>query len=191
MLLQNPASEPGLLDDARWVETHLGPHDYWYFPGTFATGPLDFLETVRLARSAAYRELRRRDLRSDERLPYVRPYRTQGEAFQVAGRILVNFARQVRRDGATPVVVIFAGRRDLAALADGDKLYQPLVDWLTREQVPTIDLGEALLRGVGRNRVNDLFAERGHFDRSGNRAVASILAHQLPPLIDPSCGPLQ
>ncbi len=189
MLLQNPTTEPGLLDDAQWVERHLGPHDYWYFPWTFAPSPMDFLETARLARSAAYRELRRRDLRSEERLPYVRLYRTQGEAFQVAGRILVQFARQVQREGASPVVVIFAGRRDLAAMREGDKVYQPLVDWLARERVPTIDLGEALLRGGGRDRTNELFAERGHFDRSGNRTVASILARELPPLLASTCGP--
>ncbi len=187
-LLPNPAETPEVLDDPRWVESELGPHDYWYFPWTFTASPFDVLKTAQLARSGLYREQRRRDLRSDERLPYARAYRTQGEAFQVAGRVLIHFARDVQHDGATPVVVIFAGRRDLAAILAGDTVYQPLVDWLVREGIPTLDLGEALLRGRSPSRVNELFAEGGHFDRSGNRAAAAILARELPPLVAPTCG---
>jgi hypothetical protein len=189
VLLPNPATAPEQLDDPRWVEATLGSHDHWYFPGTFAASPFDLLQTARLTRTALYREARRQDLRSEEGLPYVRAYETRGEAYQVAGRVLINFARDVRASGATPVVVIFPGRRDLEEIEaeDGEKLYQPLVDWLAVEGIPTVDLADPLLRVADDDDMNELFIGGGHYEGPGNEAVAAALARRLPEVIAPTC----
>ncbi|HYU18498.1 MAG TPA: hypothetical protein VEQ11_07365 [Chloroflexota bacterium] len=185
-LLQNPASRPDQLDDPRWVEQVLGPSDYWYFPGTFVANPFDFLEAVRLARTDAYRRLRRSSLRGDERYPLYR----EEEPYQVAGRVLVQFAREVQGDGATPVVLMFGGRRDLGDVASrgGEKLYAPLLDWLAREGIPALDVGERLIRDAPRGGFDSLFTSEGHYRGSANRIVAATLARQLPGLASATCG---
>ena len=58
VLLPSPARQPADLMDPLWVETNLGPHDAWFFPGTFVANPLDALELVRLMRTAWYRRSR-------------------------------------------------------------------------------------------------------------------------------------
>jgi hypothetical protein len=183
-LLPNPAVAPEQLDDDRWVETQLGPHDLWYFPNTFVASPIDVLQVGRVARSAAYQQTRRTMLRGDERFPlYGEP-----EALEVAARVLVGFARQVREDGATPVVVVFSTRRDVLTFEEGNKAHQPLLDRLARENVPTLEVASRLDREVRRTGPNRVFAPEGHYRAPGNAAVASLLANQLPRLTAATCG---
>jgi hypothetical protein len=111
-LLPNPTNDPMELDDPKEVERLLADHDTWYFPGTFVEGPFDEVGLVRIARSAAYRQSRAALARTDAGYPF---YDQQGEAFQVTGRVLIQFAEQVRSDAATPAVIVFTGRRDLLA----------------------------------------------------------------------------
>src|SRR5262245_19507134 len=40
VLLPNPVGQPDQLKDPVWVETNLGPHDAWYFPGEFVRNPM-------------------------------------------------------------------------------------------------------------------------------------------------------
>lgn len=115
-LLPNPTSDPLALGDPRVVEQTLSEHDAWYFPGTFADSPLNRSMLVRIARTAAYQESRLALVRNEHGYP---PYDQQGEAYQITGRILTQFAAQVRDDGATPVAVIYPGERDLGPSAGG------------------------------------------------------------------------
>ena len=188
VLLPNPAPGPESLGDPHWVEDTLGPHDYWYFPGMFVESPLDSLQVVRVARSAAYRRDRRQKLKAEDRNPFAPTYRGRHEGYVVAGRVLVEFARQVRQDGATPVVVVFTARRDLASARAGDKFYAPLIEWLERESIPTIDLTNVLEREVQRGGVDAVYASDGHYRRSGNQIVATTLTRQLPELIGGTCA---
>lgn len=187
-LLPNPASSPEQLADPLWVEQTLGPNDSWYFPGVFVANPLDTFQLVRLARTAAYR-------RRPEDLEYTRDwaneiaqaYRGQGEAFQVAGRVLVEFARRVRQDGATPVVVVFGSEIEIRALRSGaGKAYAPLLDWLEREGIPTVDVTDNLAQQVGRNNLGSIV--RGHYRPLGDKIVGLTLAYRLPGLVQPTCG---
>src|SRR6266511_1045662 len=188
-LLPNPATRLEQLDDPAWVEEALGPHDHWYFPGTFVANPFDVFVLVRLGRTAVYRRIRRIELGSDQRESHARAYGGQVEAFQVAGQVLIRFAREVEQDGAQPVVVVFGGRAELAAVQRGDKFYAPLLDWLAREMVPTIDATDALLAAARRSGGDpqSMLTLNSHYRGPGNQVVAEALARQLPKLTSSTC----
>jgi len=189
-LLPNPASGSGQLDDPAWVERELGPNDFWYFSGMFAPRPLDSLMLARLGRSALYRQHRStiEGSKSDER-PNGNAYTPEDERFRVSGRLLVQFASEVRADGATPVVLFFGQRDEVVSVRHRQpKEYQPLLDWLAAEQIPTVDVTDDLAREANRVGADTLFARNGHYSRRGNQAVSVALAQRLPRLTAPTCG---
>jgi hypothetical protein len=189
-LLPNPVSGPGQLDDPDWVERSLGPNDFWYFPGMFARSPLDNLVLARLTRSAAYRQHRTKieGPKSDAR-PNGSAYEPGDERFQVSGRVLVQFAREVQADGATPIVVFFGQRDEVVAVRHREpKEYQPLLDWLTSERIAVIDATDDLAREANRVGADSLFARNGHYSRRGNQAIGTALAQRLPRLTSGTCG---
>jgi hypothetical protein len=185
-LLPNPVENPEDLDDPLWVEDTLGPHDNWYFPGLFVANPFDGLLTVRLSRTVAARRPDYEFTR-DWEAQIAQAYRRQGEAFQVTARVLREFARQVREDGATPVVLVFGSEMELRAVRQrGEKVYAPLLEWLSREGIPTIDLTDDLAAQTARSSVSRLVGN--HYTPMGNRLVASTLARRLPQLVGGTCG---
>jgi hypothetical protein len=183
-LLPNPATKPKQFSDPLWVEQTLGQHDAWYFPGTFIAGPLDGSWVVRLARTAAYRQARAPLLRDERSYPL---YGEDREAYQITGRILIQFAEQVRSEGATPTVVVFPGRQDLLASLTGSKPHDRLVSWLTGAGIPTVDMTESILVEAQRIGFDPLFAAHGHYTDIGNRIVAGKLAHELPEIMSATC----
>lgn len=188
-LLPNPADSPLTLNDPHWVEQHLGPDDYWYYPGTFAPQPLDDLILTRLTRTALYNEHRQR-LKGpvDETHPNGSAYQPDDERFQVSGRVLIQFARDVQAAGATPVVLVFGQKAEvISARRRAPKEYQPLLDWLESERVETIDVTDTLAREANRNGVDPLFARGGHYSRRGNDVVGRALASSLPERVSRTC----
>jgi hypothetical protein len=185
-LLPNPTTDPLELGDPAYVEKTLGEHDSWYFPGIYVKGPFDNLDLVRLVRTAAFRESRTSLLRDADHYPL---YDQRGEAFQVTGRVLIQFAEEVRADGATPIVVVFPGRRDLMDSASGPPVYLPLVSWLKQAGVPTLDLTDVMRGEVAKHGLDDLF-EVTHYSDLGNRIVAEHLADQVPAAVSSTCHPL-
>ncbi len=183
-LLPNPVTDPNQLNDPLWVERTLGPHDDWYFPGVFVAGPLDRFEMVRLARTAAFRT-RHEEMAANA---VTRAYREQGEAFQIVGRVLVGFARQVRAAGATPVVILFGRAEEIDTSRRGEApVYGPLLAWLAREDVPTIDVTEALAEEERRSGAAS--AAKFHYTPLGNQVVATVLARKLPETLRSTCPP--
>jgi len=183
-LLPNPTTDPRQMGDPAHVERTLGQHDAWYYPGTFVPGPLDDLALVRLAKTAGYQRSRA----ALSRTPLTYPlYDQQGEAYQITGRILIQFAEQVRADGAAPVVVVFPSKRDLLARQVQESAHQSLVDWLTQSGVPTLDLTDSLLSESQEHGMEALFAEGSHYSPLGNRVVAEQLAEDVPRLVSPTC----
>ena len=185
-LLPNPARQVADLRDPLWVETNLGPHDAWYFPGVFVANPFDALELVSLGRTAAYHASRRE--REEWSIGWAqRAYRPGGEAFETAGRVLVGFAEQVRADGATPVVVVFPTRDEIAAGRDGHpKPHAPLLERLEQRGVAVVDLTDALAAEARQVSPGELIAE--HLRPRGNRVAAEALATRLADLMAPTCG---
>ena len=188
-LVPNPVTRPGQLADPAWAEQTLGPDDFWYFPGMFAPARTDGLMLARLARTASY--WRHRAAISGAAAP-ARPngraYDVQDERFQVSGRVLIQFAREVAADGATPFVLFFGQKGEVIRARHGDpKEYQPLLDWLRAEAIVTIDITDDLAREANRTGVDPLFASGGHYSRRGNEVVGAALARRLPQLASPTC----
>jgi hypothetical protein len=179
-LLPSPAQGPEDLMNPVWVETNLGPHDAWYFPGTFVPNPVDSLQVGRVVRSASYRLSR-------WTWPWWK-YQPGSEDFEVLSTVLVQFARQVRSDGATPVVLVFPYANEIVAAQQGrPKTHAPLLDLLAREGIATIDLTDALGLAARDHGVEELI--NSHYRPLGDAVVADALAQQLPDLIAPTCGP--
>ena len=189
-LLANPVTGAGQLDDPAWVERNLGPDDYWYFPGMFARGPLDDLLLSRLTKSALYRQHRARieGPRSEQR-PNGTAYQPTDERFQVSGRILVGFAREVQAAGSTPVVLFFGQRDEVVSVRHKEpKEYQPLLDWLDAEGIAVLDVTDVLAREANQSGADTLFARNGHYSRRGNEAIGKGLAQRLPRLTAATCS---
>lgn len=153
----------------------------------FASSPLDFLDVARVARSAVYRQSRRGLVRGDSRYPL---YESNPEAVEVVERVFIDFDREVERNGATPVVIVFSGRRDStdAAVRDIPEPYAPLLARLKANDIAVIDLADVIVPEVRRHGTETLFAENGHYAPQGNRLIASTLAQRLPGLVSKTCG---
>ena len=183
-LLPNPVTDPRLLGDPAWVEQTLGHHDAWYFPGTFVPGALDASALVRVARTAAYQQARADLHRTGHKHPL---YRADQEAFEITGRILVQFTQQVRDDGASPVVVVFPGRADLLADRAGIQSHAPLIAWMERAGVPIVDLTPRLAwEAIGLG-IDALF-EDTHYSTLGNAIVSDELKARLPEILAQTCA---
>jgi hypothetical protein len=186
-LLPNPTMTPEELKDPRWVEEHLGPSDAWYFPDMFTPSPWDVLLVGRIARSAVYRQTRGEMERGDARYPL---YQIDPEAVTLVERIIGEFAQEVKRDGATPVVVFFPGRRDATdyVIRDIDEPYLPIEAALQDAGLATINLAEVVRPVIARSGTDSLYAEHGHYSAQGNRLIAEALNEKLPGLIAPTCS---
>jgi hypothetical protein len=189
VLLPVPTDRPDDLKDPAWVEAQLGPHDAWYFPGTFVPNPLDRFEVIRLARTAAYRIGRLEDGEAWSLSWAERMYHPGTEAFDVLTAVLTHFAEQVRADGATPVVLVFPHLAELRSQREGGpEPHAVLVAALQQRGIATIDLTEALGEQAGDASVDDLMLSGGHYGPRGNAIVARTLAAQLPALTAETCG---
>jgi hypothetical protein len=186
-LLPSPARSPLDYGDAAWVERELGPHDFWYYPGLFNSGLLDSSHFIRLGRTAAY-DRRFGGLRDDneDARDIGWAYAPDSEGLEVASRILIQFARQVEADGATPVVLIFGRKSDVVALrGDEKKVYEPLLQRLKRADVSTIDLTERLVEAQKKSGVERLIDK--HYRAAGNAVVADALARRLQKITPNTC----
>jgi hypothetical protein len=186
-LLPTPARSPLDYGDAAWVEKELGPHDFWYFPGMFAGGLLDTSHFIRLGRTAAY-DRKFADLRDDneDARDIGWAYGPDSEGLEVAARVLIQFARQVEADGATPVVLVFGRKSDVVAMRHNEKkVYEPLLQRLNRADVSTIDLTERLFQESKRTGVERLIDK--HYRAAGNEVVADALARRLQKITPNTC----
>lgn len=187
-LLETGAERAEQFRDPLWVETHLGPHDAWYYPGTFVAHPLDGLLLTRLVRTAFYQTADRHAGIEWTPTWAARMYRPGAEPFEVLLGVLRGFAADVRAAGATPVVLFFPAKDEVEAARDGQpRTHQPLLDALARLDVPTVDLTDRLGDYARDNDISRIF--EGHYTRYANAQVADELADRLPALTSPTCDP--
>jgi hypothetical protein len=186
-LLPLPARSPLDYADPAWVERELGPDDFWYYPGLVSGGLLDASHFIRLGRTVAYQR-KFEPLRADneEAGDIGWAYRPESEGLEVASRVLIQFARQVEADGATPIVLIFGRKSDVVALRHNEKkVYEPLLQRLNRADVSTIDLTERLYQESRRTGVERLIDK--HYRALGNAVVADGLARRLQKITASTC----
>jgi hypothetical protein len=183
VLLPIPSRDVRDLTNPVWLETNLGPHDAWYFPGTLVANPLDRLELIRFVRTAIFRK------QHEELHALASRYVPGTEPFDVLTAVLTGFAAEVRADGATPVVLVFPNQMSIVVQRDEKpKQHAALLAALAQRGVATIDLTDALGRRARRSGVSGLMSGGGHYSPLGNAVVARTLADQLPALTSATCG---
>jgi hypothetical protein len=185
VLLPSPVQDPMQLKDPVWVEQNLGPHDAWYFPGEFVRNPLDRLALVRLARTLAF-DRATREATSWSPAWAATVYHPGTEAFDVLTAVLERFANDVRSSGASPVVVVFPFRDEIADARDGRPIpHAALIQAMQQSGIATVDLTDAL---GAQARISGLNAVIGsHLTPLGNTVVAQTLANELPALTASTC----
>ena len=170
-LIPNPMQR---LDDLRALandETNsmlakAGEHDYFYQKRFYVERLWDVLPSVHLTR-VAVSQIREQLL--DEPITRGGQYNTRSEAFQVTKAILQQFYRDVLRNRAVPLIILFPDRATIEAYRrNGYSIYEPLKDDLKRDAFETIDLLDAL------NEVSTIAPVFGryHYSTVGNRIVA-------------------
>ena len=156
-----------------------GRNDFWYYPGIFSGDLLDTSQFFRLGRTVAYQrkfEALRADNEDASDIGWA--YAPESEGLELAARVLIQFARQVEADGATPVVLIFGRKSDVVAMKNNDKkVYEPLLQRLNRADVSTIDVTERLYREQRKTGVERLIDK--HYRALGNGGCGR-LAQRLP-----------
>ena len=165
--LPSPASYRRLLAKPAEVLAELGRHDR-YFAARPHAGAED--------RSAAVRVLK---LTAAQLAPAERDgcYGDE-EAFLVTSRLFKLFHQTLLADGATPLILVFPSRDEVAAWrSQGRKRYAPLLRFFEEQRYPYLDLME-VFDGPGRARpVEELLPS--HLSPRGNELVAESLLELL------------
>ncbi len=155
--------------------TELGKHDFWYQPLVYENPLYDYSATVRLL-SQTFSVLQRK-LPARNAIVVRGRLSPESEAFEITARILRLFVEDVRKAGATPIVLLFPDAYRLGADgAERKDAYQALVDRLRKDGLPYFDLATAFDRPVTRARH---LMEGGHYSPHSNRLVARAIAAHL------------
>ncbi len=165
------------LNDERGALEKVGSRDYFY--RTDYSGPGYFLPSVRLAK--IFLNIIYGQLGFSNDIVVGNFYNPKSEAFLVTEKILDEFHKAVLKEGSTPLVLFFPGRRDMILHEkDGSLIYQPLMDRLKAKNIESIDLMDAF-RQFGRGRpIGDFFNKEGaHYSSLGNEIVAEYLFQYL------------
>ncbi|HET8623867.1 MAG TPA: hypothetical protein VFM14_09920 [Gemmatimonadales bacterium] len=160
-----------LLDSPTALLPRLGAADYFYRTRERA-GALDVLAAVRLGKLAVG-VIRRAN--GPHRQGYFNP---GSEAFRVTLATMDRFVRDVRADGATPLIVLFPPRDDLQRYwQNHTRSYDPLRAALDSAGLPYVDVMDAF-EGCSPRYVRQLV--KGHYTPIGNARVAAFLSERLP-----------
>jgi GDSL-like Lipase/Acylhydrolase family len=174
VLVPNPvptaAGYRRLLDSSTVALARLGADDYFYRTQEHASA-WDVLGAVRLGK-LALRVLRQADG------PIVRgTYNPRSEAFRVTVATFAAFVREVRADGAKPMIVIFPTRFDIQRYwRNRTRSYDALRTVLDSAGLPYVDMVEAF--EACRHLEPSVLAPH-HYSTLGNARVAAYLGSRL------------
>ena len=177
-LLPNPlpdyAAYQQLLDDPRSVLA-IGEQDRWYRPWVYEMKGHDRLATLRLG-AGLFRRIERRFWDPD-RLLEDDVFNVASSAFALQAAVLATFADSARSHGRTSTIVVLPDEDAVGRMRAGlPPNYQPLLDWLTAQDIPWIDIGEGLMDA---GPEESLWAPGGHYSPAGNDRVAAYLGPLL------------
>ncbi|HXB57369.1 MAG TPA: hypothetical protein VN461_21590 [Vicinamibacteria bacterium] len=154
-------------------------HDYWAIPNDLELHSWQHLRVARAFATVA-NLYRRRELRQ-------RLYAgTDPAGIEVTVAIAEAFARDVRRKGAVPVVVLIPMLDLLQRYAEENSL--PLAQALRARKLDVIDLGPPMARLVHERGPSSCFAADSHLSPEGNRWLAGWLLDRLAPWLDAARG---
>ena len=155
----------------------FGVHDQWYQRLVYENPLHDWSATVRLV-SNVYLRLKGRYFGPD-RLVDGGQFRTNAPAYDLTVALLEQFASEVRRNGAQPIIVIFPDLRSVKASREGDNpVYAPLTRDL-KEQHEVWDLAVPFVQAPPSLPVEDWFMPAGHYSPSANKIIADWMGRQL------------
>jgi len=179
-LLENPlpdvAAYEELLRDDSEVIPRLGEHDYYYQHG-YRPSALDFLPSVRIAK-VLYHDYRRS--KASDAIYRDGRYNEASEAFDVTTAIFQRFYQDVLARGSEPVIVIFPHPGDFAsAREDGSRSYEPLLAWLRRNGLRSVDALDAFAGSLDSLSLEELFVPSGHYTPAANEAIGRHVRAQL------------
>jgi len=152
-----------------------GKHDHSFKPFVYKNPFYDYSATLRLLSQAI--EVMRSRLNDSKRLYRNGQFNRNSEAFKITLAILRRFNSEVKRDGATPIIMVFPGyeavRKDPSKRV---KVYQPLMDTLRDQNIEVVDLANAF---NGRVKREEHFMPGRHYSPQSNRLIANFLARYL------------
>jgi hypothetical protein len=156
----------------------LGRHDAWYAPEIYQNPLFDWSAAVRLASDIAVRL--REHFFSDNRLLRGGVFNTDAEAFRIQEAIFREFAADVKRNGARPVIVFLPDAGSVTQARSGrPTLYAPLEAALRRAGIDFIDTAPAFVAASAHEHATLYFMPGGHYSPRGNAIVAAALAPAL------------
>ena len=174
-LVNVPALPPGRIPNvlADFDSWELAPYELFYRPENHLARPWYASRLLAFAASGL-------GTRFTQRRPDVDFFAPGSEPFELAGRIVERFEREVRADGARFVVLHIPTRSPLKRLRRGARLeYQLLLDALV-DRYDVVDPTPALLQAAEEHGLDALFAEdSSHFSGIANRAMGEALARHL------------
>jgi hypothetical protein len=153
----------------------LGHHDAWYAPEIYQNPFFDWSGAVRLASVIAVRL--RQHFFGQNRLLRGGVFNTDAEAFRIQEAIFRQFAADVKRNGAQPLVVFLPDAGSLVqARAGQPTLYAPLTTVLREAGIDYVDTAPAFVTAPDHDRWASYFMPGGHYSPRGNAIVAAALA---------------
>lgn len=160
-----------LLKNPRRIVEDLREHDY-HARHAYHESDWDVLAKVRLLKLSVSSLLKGRAITRNG--VFIRGT----EPYIVTLHLIEQFAADVKKAGATPVVVLFPGAEDLRAARRGRPLpYAPLREDLEQRGHLVLDTHDGFREVADRHRVKSLC--RGHYSALGNHVVADYMHRWL------------
>ena len=156
----------------------LGRHDAWYAPEIYQNPLFDWSGAVRLASDIAVRV--REHFFGNNRLLRDGVFNTNAEAFRIQMAIFREFADDVKRNGARPVIVFLPDAGSVAQARSGRTTsYAPLEVMLRQLGIDYIDTAPGFVAATTHELATSYFMPGGHYSPRGNTIVAAELAPAL------------
>jgi hypothetical protein len=182
LLLPNPMGDlddgKKLLHDPKRCLAEFGAHDFHYAAGLKA-GPLDFSPSVRMLKLLYHQITSRYSEKADRGIYKNGGLNTASEAFSLCIMLFDAFYRDVQKNNALPIIVLFPNRADIERYRQNKtKVYTPLITYMRSQGYRVIDLCDAFEEYAKSSRVDELFLDY-HYSPRGNSIVAQFLFDYL------------
>ncbi|MCA9393917.1 MAG: SGNH/GDSL hydrolase family protein [Candidatus Omnitrophica bacterium] len=178
-LIANPLDELAdyerLLRDEKNVRQELSHLDFFYFY-RYSEDPLDFFLTARL-----FKVLKKIYLKPRDKIFNGYEYNPRSEVFRVSMAIVEEFAAEVRKEGAIPIVVFLPNSGDFWRLKDHNvKNYRPFMEIMDEKGISYFDFTAELLDEILKDEDPATFySPQYHFSGKGNEYVARHIYRRL------------